>query len=97
LHVVVTDYVSSLIGEGGLLSGSLSAQASLIDVATGEKLWPALEPAKIVHVGFESERRGPDVVAIHLASDAAHCITRYLYNCPKNHFKISDETTEVGW
>jgi hypothetical protein len=97
LLVAVGNYQVSQISDTGYLNASLDAQASLIKVATGEKLWPSLEPTKIVHVGFESERRGPDAAAVRLAAAAAHCVTRYLYDCPKNQFKISEEMTNLGW
>ena len=48
-------------------------------------------------VGFESERRGRDAACVRLAAAAAHCVTRYLYDCPKAGFKISDERTASGW
>jgi hypothetical protein len=97
LYVVVGDYRVTQEGDSAYLAASLDAQASLIKVDTGQKLWPAVEPSRLIQVGCESERRGPDVVAIRLASAAARCITRYLYNCPKNTFKISDERTSMGW
>jgi hypothetical protein len=48
-------------------------------------------------VGFESERNGRDAAAVRLAVAAAHCVSRYLYDCPKNQFKIADEVTDIGW
>ncbi len=81
LHVVVSNY----------------QQASLIRTATGEKVWPVMEPSRLVQVGCESQRGGPDAVAVRLASAAARCITRYLFNCPKNQFKIPDERTGISW
>jgi hypothetical protein len=97
LQVVISDYKVHEVAEAGCYSGSLDAQAALFKVASGEKLWPALEQAKIVQAGFESERRGSDAAAVRLAVAAAHCVTRYLYDCPKNQFKISDERTATGW
>jgi len=97
LQVIISDYKVREVAEAGGYSGSLDAQAALFKVATGEKLWPTLEQTKIVQVGFESERRGPDATAVRLAVAAGHCITRYLYDCPKNLFRISDERTAEGW
>ena len=97
LVIVINDCKISDVGQSGYVSGTLSAQALLIGVATGEKLWPPLEQAKIIRVGFESERLGPDAAAARLAVDAAHCVTRYLYNCPTNQFKISGEISDIGW
>jgi len=97
LLVVVADYRFSEVDDTGFSNGMLDVQASLIKVATGEKLWPAVEQAKLVQVGFESQRHSPDTAAVQLAAAAAHCVTRYLYDCPKNQFKISEEKTDVGW
>jgi hypothetical protein len=97
LLVAVDDYQISQTGEMGGINASLGAHASLVNVATGEKLWPTLEPAKTIHVGFESERGGTDVAAVRLAAAAARCITRYLYDCPKDQFRIQGETADVGW
>jgi hypothetical protein len=97
LLVIINDYQVREMAEAGYYTASLDTQAALFKVATGEKLWPALEQTKIVQVGFESERRGPDAAAVRLAVAAAHCVTRYLYDCPKNQFRISDERTTAGW
>ena len=97
LLVVVVDYQVSQVGDTDLNNGVLSVRASIIKAGTGEKLWPSMEPAKIIRVGFESERRTPDTAAAHLSAAAAHCVTRYLYNCPKNKFKIREDRTGLGW
>ncbi len=97
LLIIINDCRIAQMGGTNYFSGSLDAQAQLIDIATGQKLWPTLENARAIKVGFESERRGPDAAAVRLAVAAAHCVTRYLYNCPKNQFRISDEAGTVGW
>jgi hypothetical protein len=97
LAVTIVDCKIYDIPEGGYVAGSLDAQAVLYSVSSGEKLWPTAEQSKLVGVGFESERRGRDAGVVRLAAAAAHCVTRYLYNCPKASFKISDERTASGW
>jgi hypothetical protein len=97
LLIVINDCRLPTTDEAIYSNGFLNAQAQLIKSSTGEKLWPALEQARAIKVGFESERRGPDAAAVRLAAAAAHCVTRYLYNCPKNKLRISDEITDVGW
>jgi hypothetical protein len=96
LVVTITDCRITNIGEAGY-NGSLDANAALYKVATGEKLWPTIEQLQLVQVGCESERRGLDAACVRLAAAAAHCITRYLYDCPSSNFKISDERTASGW
>jgi hypothetical protein len=97
LAVTIVDCKIRDMSEGGYVSGSLDAQASLYSVSSGAKLWPTTEQSKLVGVGFESERRGRDAAVVRLSAAAAHCITRYLYNCPKTGFQISDERTASGW
>jgi hypothetical protein len=97
LAVTVTNCKVGEIAEAGYFSGTLDAYAALYKVSSGEKLWPANEQSRLVQVGFESERRGRDAAVVRLAAAAAHCVTRYLYNCPKAGFKISDERTASGW
>ena len=96
LVVTITDCRIISIGEAGC-NGSLDTNAALYKVATGEKLWPTMEQSQLVQVGCESERRGQDAACVRLAAAAAHCVTRYLYDCPKAGFKISDERTVSGW
>jgi hypothetical protein len=96
LAVTITDCRISNLAEAGCI-GSLDANAALYKVATGEKLWPTIEQSQLVQVGCESERRGQDAACVRLAAAAAHCITRYLYDCPSSNFKISDERTASGW
>ena len=97
LMIVINDCRISDIGQAGFFTGRLDAEAQLINVSTSEKLWPTIEKTRKIAVGFESERRGPDAAAVRLAVAAAHCVTRYLYNCHKNKFEISDEIKDVGW
>jgi len=96
LAVTIIDCKIINIAEAGY-NGSLDADATLYKVATGEKLWPTMEQSQLVQVGCESERRGQDAACVRLAAAAAHCITRYLYDCPKANFKISDERTVSAW
>lgn len=97
LVVTVTDCKVRDLPEGGYVTGSLDAYAMLYRVSSGEKLWPTTENSRLVQVGFESERRGRDAAVVRLAAAASHCVTRYLYNCPKAGFKVSDERTASGW
>jgi len=97
LLIIVNNCRLWQIGDTGYINGTLEAQGQLFRVAGGEKVWPAMEQAKTVRVGFESEKRGQDAAGLRLAVAASHCITRYLYNCPKNLFKISDEASDSGW
>jgi hypothetical protein len=97
LVVTINNYQLDDKNEPGFFAGRLEVQAQLFSVSPAEKLWPAMEPARRVVVGFESARGGADTASLRLAGDVARCVTRYLYNCLKNEFKSADETSEVGW
>jgi hypothetical protein len=97
LVATVTDCKTRETSEASYISGSLEVHAALYKVSSGERLWPTTEQSRLVQVGFESERRGRDAAVVRLAAAAAHCVTRYLYDCPKANFKISDEQTTAGW
>ncbi len=97
LVVTINNYQLGDKNEQGFFTGRLEAQAQLFSASTAEKLWPEMESARKVIVGFDSVRSSADAAALRLAGGAAHCVTRFLYKCPKNQFKSSDEESEIGW
>jgi hypothetical protein len=97
LFVVVANYEILKLSGTDYYRGMLSARALLLDCSNGNRLWPAETESRIIKVGFEVERGGREVAAARLAGDAAYCITRYFYNCPKRSFKIADDLTRTGW
>ena len=97
LLVVFEDYQLSEIPETRYYKGVLSARSVLLDASTGETLWPKSAQSKRIKVGFEVETRGRETAARRLVKACAHCIVRYLYDCPKNKFKIFDEESSIGW
>jgi hypothetical protein len=96
LMVMIEDYQLNQMPDTDYYNGLLSAQAILFETATGVKLWPESTMGKSIRVSFEAERNR-ELAAQRLVSAAAHCITRFLYNCPKYKFKIFDEGIKVGW
>jgi len=97
LLVTVEDYQLLKMPDVDYYRGFLNAEAVLVDTAAGEKLWPESAKSKSVRVGFEIEDRGREVAVGRLTAACAHCIVRYLYNCPKNKFKITDDKSGAGW
>ncbi len=77
--------------------GSVNGKAALIDVVRDTKLWPESEDARTIKVGFDTGERDQQKTVERLIADCAHCTTRYLYNCPKDEFKIFDERTDSAW
>jgi len=97
LVVTINNYQLDDKNEPGFFTGRLEAHARLFSVSPAGKLWPAMETARTVKVGFDSVRISADSATLRLAGGTAHCVTRYLYKCPKNQFKSADEESEIGW
>jgi hypothetical protein len=77
-------------------NGELGCQVILFDVESGKKLWPK-DTAKLIRVGFDFDVRGQEPALDRLANTAAYCLTRYLYDCRKDKFKIADDRSGAGW
>jgi hypothetical protein len=97
LQVYIEDLRLDEAGEAGYLKGRLNTQVALFEVSAGKKLWPESDASRKVRVGFEIEDKGWDVAVVRLAVTSAHCTTRYLYDCKKKAFRISDDRSTVGW
>ena len=97
LLVIIEDYQLDEMAETGYYKGFLDVQTVLLNVAADEKLWPESAESKSIRVGFEVEDRGRAVALARLATASAYCTVRYLYNCPKNKFRIAEDRSSVGW
>lgn len=96
LLVVLDGFSMDKLPDVDYYNGELGCQVILIDVASSKKLWPQ-ETAKLIRVGFDFEVRGQELALNRLTNAAAYCITRYLYDCRKDKFKIADDRSGVGW
>jgi hypothetical protein len=97
LHVEIVYCRIIPVSQWEFLNGDMTVHAELFNVETGRKLWPDDGPAKVIQVGFESKHLTKDAAVSRLVYAAARCITRDLYNGPKNQFKVTDEKSDVGW
>ncbi|MHC4187220.1 MAG: hypothetical protein ACYSRQ_03415 [Planctomycetota bacterium] len=77
-----------------IYTGSLSAQAFVIDTSTGVNLWPEQSSGRSISVGFEMEEKGLKAAVSRLSGSTSHCIVRYLYNCKVAYFKIRDDKSD---
>lgn len=96
LLIIIKNYKISELPEADYFTGLLNAQAVLFDAVTKEKIWPE-EMSKSIKAGFDIEKSGRDIAENRLITATAHCIIRYLYDCPKSAFKIADDKGRVGW
>jgi len=97
LLVIIEDYQLHEIAETGYYKGLLNTRTILLDAATAEKLWPKSAESKSIKVGFELGEHGREVALKRLVRACAYCTVRYLYDCPKNKFKIFDDKSDIGW
>jgi hypothetical protein len=97
LLVVLDGFNMAKLPDVDYYNGELGCQAILIDVESAKKLWPQEETARLIKVGFDFEVRGQELAINRLASAAAYCITKYLYDCRKDKFKIADDRSGAQW
>jgi hypothetical protein len=92
LYILIEDYdLNQIDKKRGYYDGLLVTRSLIFDVASGNVLWPANGQGKRTISKFALETKGKEIAKDRLALTAAHCITRYLYDCPKPKFKASDE------
>jgi len=97
LLVMIEDYQLHEMAETGYYKGLLNTRTVLLDAATAEKLWPKSAESKSIKVGFEVGERGRESALKRLVRACAYCTVRYLYDCPRNKFKIFDDKSDIGW
>ena len=95
IKVEIKKYKLEKLSTTEYYEGSLSVSSSILDTASGQSLWPGAGFGKEVIVSFDVESKGYEAASKRLANAAAHCITRYLYDCPLNNFKIYEESISI--
>ncbi len=96
LMAAIDGYQMNKIWKTNYYKGYLSMNAVLIEAGSNTKLWPK-QMSKPVKVGFEVEEGGRDVASKRLAAGSAHCLCRYLYDCPEKYFKSSVDRADRAW
>ncbi|MHC4130906.1 MAG: hypothetical protein ACYSSP_04775 [Planctomycetota bacterium] len=94
LFVNVIDAKLENMPDTDIYTGSLSAQAFIVDTSTGVNLWPEQSSGRSISVGFEMEEKGLKAAISRLSVSTAHCIVRYLYDCKVAYFKIRDDKSD---
>jgi len=85
------------IADSDYYKGALNARAMIFDTKTKQKLWPASDEAKTIKISFDLESNGLPAAMSRLSNAAAHCITRFLYDCKEAHFKIKEDKSDPAW
>jgi hypothetical protein len=97
LFVEVHDFALSKTIETDYYKGLLEGRAALFDAGSGQRLWPESEHGKLIRVAFDVEQGDYDEAVSRLSRAFAHCVTRYLYDCPVAKFKIFEDKSGTGW
>lgn len=97
LAVQITDFELSTFAEEDLFNGTMLTKSCLFD-ANSNMMWPQ-DPngCREVTVGIESEKGTVKSAVQILSAATAHCVTRYLYNCKKERFRIAEEQKELDY
>lgn len=97
LFAQVQEFELTQMMETEYYKGQLAGKVALFDVAGGQKLWPEDEPGRTIRVAFDLEEGSYNNAIDRLINAFAHCITRYLYDCPVPKFKIFEDRSGAGW
>jgi hypothetical protein len=90
LYVRIEDSGLYAIGKQGYYSGSLASRTLLIDVDSGDIVWPKQAQGRVVRAKVQIETQGRKAAQSRLTTATAHMVTRGLYDCPKPRYRISD-------
>ena len=91
LYIRIDKYDLEQMDSRGFFSGDIATRSVLVDVDSAKIIWPASQAARLNRIKVELETSGRDAISNRLMSGAAHCITRYFYNCPGPKFRWGDE------
>ena len=97
LLVAVQEYSLTNMPQTNYHKGQLSAEAVLIDAATGTKLWPVSGTGRKIRVGFDVMVGDREIALARLADACAYCTVRYFYDCSMAKFKIAEDRSDVDW
>jgi hypothetical protein len=94
LYVRIESYDLMQMHSEGYFNGEIVTRSVLMDAASHEVVWPSGNDVKLARIRFELETGGREAALDRLAGAAAHCVTRYFYDCPADQFRAGDEQKE---
>jgi hypothetical protein len=97
LFVEVHEFALNKTIETDYYKGMLEGRAALFDAGSGKRLWPESELGKLIRVAFDVEQGDYNEAVDRLSRAFAHCVIRYLYDCPVAKFKIFEDKSGTGW
>lgn len=97
LFAEVHEFALSKMIETDYYVGRITGRAAVFDADTGQRLWPDSEHGKLIRIAYDVEEGDYDQAFDRLVRSFAHCVTRYLYDCPVPKFKIFEDKSGTGW
>lgn len=94
LDVQIMDFDLSTFAERDFFNGLMTVKACLLD-ASGKKVWPQENEYRSVTVQIEDEKGTIETSVAKLSAAAAHCVTRYFYDCKTIRFHVQEEKKEL--
>ncbi|MBE0536364.1 MAG: hypothetical protein IH624_11900 [Phycisphaerae bacterium] len=94
VYVRIESHDIQQLHSAGYFSASIVTGSVLVDVASGDVVWPAGKDVKIAKIRLELETKGREATIDRLAQETAHCVTRYFYDCPGDQFRSGSEQRE---
>lgn len=79
-----------------IYSGRLASRSVLLDVNTGQLLWPASTDGLETDVAIEMMAQGKDAMVSRLCAAASHCIVRNFYACRKTEYRVDEERSRLN-
>jgi hypothetical protein len=90
-YVVIEHFQLYQAGHSDYYSGQLITSAAIVDARTEKVIWPEKKQVKRARSVVELDTYGMASALDRLTQANAHILTRYLYDCPADQFKPSDE------
>ncbi len=90
-YIVIEHFELYPAGHKDYYSGQLITSAAIVDANTSRIIWPEDTGVKRARSVVELETFGMASALDRLTQANAHILTRYLYDCPADRFKLADE------
>ncbi|MBN2511893.1 MAG: hypothetical protein JXB18_03035 [Sedimentisphaerales bacterium] len=96
LYIQVESFETINHHSNKIYSGRLASRAALLDVKTGQVLWPANINGLETDIAIEMMAQGEDAMVSRLCAAASHCIVRNFYACRKTEYRVDEERSRLN-
>lgn len=100
LYVRIEEFQMTQLHKEGYFTGHLVTRSMIFDDAEMQ-LWPQESSGRLIRARVEVNTKGSDATRTDLVDATTHCISRYMYDCPKPDFNTKyeeiDYTQDEYW